>query len=146
MLALIQRVSRASVDVEGETVGRIGPGLLALVCAEPGDDETRVAKMAQKLLAYRVFSDEAGKMNRSLTDVGGQLLLVSQFTLAADTASGLRPSFSTAAAPAEAERLYRRLVAECADRHAPGVETGRFRAHMEVSLVNDGPVTFLLRT
>ena len=146
MLALIQRVSRAQVDVEGETVGRIGPGLLALVCAEPGDDDARVVRMAEKLLAYRVFGDDNGRMNRSLADVGGQLLLVSQFTLAADTGSGLRPSFSTAAAPAEAERLYRRLVAECADRHAPGVETGRFRAHMEVSLVNDGPVTFLLRT
>lgn len=146
MLALIQRVSRAQVDVAGETVGRIGPGLLALVCAEPGDDEGRVAKMAQKLLAYRVFSDEAGKMNRSLTDIGGQLLLVSQFTLAADTGSGLRPSFSTAASPAEAERFYEKLVAECAARHPPGVETGRFRAHMEVSLVNDGPATFLLRT
>lgn len=146
MLALIQRVSRAQVDVAGETVGRIGPGLLALVCAEPGDDDARVQKMAQKLLAYRVFGDETGKMNRSLTDIGGQLLLVSQFTLAADTGSGLRPSFSTAAAPAEAERLYEKLVDQCAARHAPGVETGRFRAHMEVSLVNDGPVTFLLRT
>ena len=146
MLALIQRVTRAQVDVEGETVGRIGPGLLALVCAEPGDDDARIAKMAAKLLAYRVFGDEAGKMNRSLADVGGQLLLVSQFTLAADTGSGLRPSFSTAAAPAEAERIYRQLVLECGKRHAPGVETGRFRAHMEVSLVNDGPVTFLLRT
>ena len=146
MLALIQRVSRAQVDVEGETVGRIGPGLLALVCAEPGDDDARVVRMAEKLLAYRVFGDDNGRMNLSLTDVGGQLLLVSQFTLAADTGSGLRPSFSTAAAPAEAERIYQQLVLECAKRHAPGVETGRFRAHMEVSLVNDGPVTFLLRT
>ncbi len=146
MLALIQRVTRAQVDVEGETVGRIGPGLLALVCAEPGDDDARVGRMAAKLLAYRVFSDEAGRMNRSLADVGGQLLLVSQFTLAADTASGLRPSFSAAAAPEEAERIYLKLVDECRSRHAPWVETGRFRAHMEVSLVNDGPVTFLLRT
>ena len=145
MLALIQRVTRAQVDVEGETVGRIGPGLLALVCAEPGDDDARIAKMAAKLLAYRVFGDEAGKMNRSLADVGGQLLLVSQFTLAADTASGLRPSFSTAAAPEEAERLYLKLVDACRTRHAPGVETGRFGAHMAVHLVNDGPVTFLLR-
>ena len=146
MLALIQRVSRAQVDVEGETVGRIGPGLLALVCAEPGDDDARTVRMAAKLLAYRVFSDANGRMNRSLSDVDGELLLVSQFTLAADTASGLRPSFSGAAAPADAERLYRRLVLECARRHPRGVETGRFRAHMEVSLVNDGPVTFLLRT
>ena len=105
MLALIHRVSRAQVDVEGETVGRIGPGLLALVCAEPGDDDARVVRMAEKLLAYRVFGDDNGRMNRSLADVGGQLLLVSQFTLAADTGSGLRPSFSTAAAPAEAERI-----------------------------------------
>lgn len=146
MLALIQRVSRAQVEVAGEVVGRIGHGLLALVCAEPGDDEARVTRMAEKLLAYRVFADEAGRMNRSLTDVAGQLLLVSQFTLAADTGSGLRPSFSTVAAPAEAERLYRRLVEACTRRHPHGVETGRFRAHMEVSLVNDGPVTFLLRT
>ena len=146
MLALIQRVSRAQVDVEGETVGRIGPGLLALVCAEPGDDDARVVRMAEKLLAYRVFGDDNGRMNRSLADVGGQLLLVSQFTLAADTGSGLRPSFSGAAAPADAERIYRLLVRECAQRHPKGVETGRFRAHMEVSLVNDGPVTFLLRT
>ncbi len=146
MLALIQRVSRAQVDVAGETVGRIGLGLLALVCAEPGDDDAGVRKMAAKLLAYRVFDDGTGRMNRSLADVGGELLLVSQFTLAADTASGLRPGFSNAAAPAEAERLYEQLVAECRARHAPGVETGRFRAHMEVSLVNDGPVTLLLRT
>ena len=116
------------------------------VCAEPGDDDARVVRMAEKLLAYRVFGDDNGRMNRSLADVGGQLLLVSQFTLAADTGSGLRPSFSTAAAPAEAERIYERLVLECAKRHPQGVETGRFRAHMEVSLVNDGPVTFLLRT
>lgn len=146
MLALIQRVSRAQVVVAGETVGRIGPGLLALVCAEPGDDDARVLRMAEKLLAYRIFADDNGRMNRSLTDTGGQLLLVSQFTLGADTGSGLRPSFSTAAPPAQAERIYRQLVLECASRHAPGVETGRFRAHMEVSLVNDGPVTFLLRT
>ena len=146
VLALIQRVSRAQVDVAGETVGRIGPGLLALVCAQPGDDDARAAKMAARLLAYRVFSDEQGRMNRSLAETGGQLLLVSQFTLGADTGSGLRPSFSTAAAPAEAERIYRQLVLECTRLHAPGVETGRFRAHMEVSLVNDGPVTFLLRT
>ncbi|RMH89084.1 D-tyrosyl-tRNA(Tyr) deacylase [Lysobacter pythonis] len=146
MLALIQRVGRAQVDIDGETVGRIGPGLLALVCAERGDDAARVVRMAEKLLSYRVFADGNGRMNRSLTDTGGQLLLVSQFTLAADTASGLRPSFSAAAAPDEAERLYRQLVQECRRRHAPGVETGRFRAHMEVSLVNDGPVTFLLRT
>ncbi|MGY0504796.1 D-aminoacyl-tRNA deacylase [Luteimonas sp. e5] len=146
MLALIQRVSRAQVDVDGETVGRIGAGLLALVCAEPGDEAATVTRMAERLLAYRVFADEAGRMNRSLTDVGGQLLLVSQFTLAADTSRGLRPGFSHAAEPEQAEQLYRLLVRECSARHPQGVETGRFRAHMQVSLVNDGPVTFMLRT
>ena len=146
MLALIQRVSAARVVVAGATTGEIGPGLLALVGIQPGDGAPQVARMRERLLGYRVFADEAGKMNRSLLESGGRLLLVSQFTLAADTSSGMRPGFSTAAAPAEAERLYEKLVDECAARHAPGVETGRFRAHMEVSLVNDGPVTFLLRT
>lgn len=146
MLALIQRVSSAKVEVEGETVGRIGAGLLALVCAEAGDDEARVVKMAERLLGYRVFADENGRMNRSLRDSGGQLLLVSQFTLAADTRSGLRPSFSAAAAPALAERLYQQLINECRQRHPAGVEIGRFGAHMQVSLVNDGPVTFMLQT
>lgn len=146
MLALIQRVTQAKVEVEGETVGAIGPGLLALVAAEPGDSGSRILKMADKLLRYRVFADDAGKMNRSLGDIAGDLLLVSQFTLAADTGSGLRPSFSSAAPPAEAEPAFDRLVAECR-RISPGrVETGRFRSHMSVSLVNDGPVTFLLRT
>ena len=146
MLALIQRVAGASVEVEGQVVGEVGEGVLALVGVEPGDGPAQVERMAQRLLGYRIFADDAGKMNRALADTGGGLLLVSQFTLAADTASGLRPSFSGAAAPADAERLYRRLVLECARRHPRGVETGRFRAHMEVSLVNDGPVTFLLRT
>ncbi|MGX9718819.1 D-aminoacyl-tRNA deacylase [Stenotrophomonas acidaminiphila] len=145
MLSLIQRVAQASVTVEGEVVGQIGPGLLALVGVEPGDDEAALARMAERLLGYRVFADDAGKMNRSLRDTGGGLLLVSQFTLAADTRSGMRPSFSTAAPPAEAERLFNRLVAICREKHAGGVETGRFGAHMVVSLVNDGPVTFLLR-
>jgi len=146
MLALIQRVTEAKVEVGADTVGSIGPGLLALVAAEPGDPEGRILKMAEKLLRYRVFADDAGKMNRSLHDIAGDLLLVSQFTLAADTASGLRPSFSSAAPPAEAEPIFDKLVAECR-RISPGrVETGRFRAHMTVSLVNDGPVTFLLRT
>ena len=129
------RLAAEAVPVMHEIIGKFYP---------PGG--TIIRAMAAKLLAYRVFSDEAGRMNRSLADVGGQLLLVSQFTLAADTASGLRPSFSAAAAPEEAERIYLKLVDECRSRHAPGVETGRFRAHMEVSLVNDGPVTFLLRT
>jgi D-tyrosyl-tRNA(Tyr) deacylase len=145
MLSLIQRVTSASVVVDGATVGAIGPGLLALVGIEPGDGEAQVARMAQRLLGYRVFGDEQGRMNRSLADTGGGLLLVSQFTLAADTASGMRPGFSTAAAPAEAERIFGRLLQTCRQMHAPGVETGRFGAHMTVSLVNDGPVTFLLR-
>ncbi len=145
MLALIQRVTRASVTVEEEVVGEIDGGLLALVAVEPGDDEARFARMADRLLGYRVFSDEAGKMNHSLRDTGGGLLLVSQFTLAADTSSGMRAGFSTAAAPAEAERGFNRLVAICREKHVSGVETGRFGAHMVVSLINDGPVTFLLR-
>ncbi|KRG87466.1 MULTISPECIES: D-aminoacyl-tRNA deacylase [Stenotrophomonas] len=145
MLSLIQRVTQASVTVGEEVVGQIGPGVLVLVGVEPGDDEAALARMAERLLGYRVFADDAGRMNRSLRDTGGGLLLVSQFTLAADTRSGMRPGFSTAAAPAEAERLFNRLVAICREKHAGGVETGRFGAHMVVSLVNDGPVTFLLR-
>jgi D-tyrosyl-tRNA(Tyr) deacylase len=145
MLALIQRVTEAKVEVDGGVVGTIGPGLLALVGVEPADGPAQVARMAERLLGYRVFADDAGRMNRSLTDIGGGLLLVSQFTLAADTATGMRASFTTAAAPAEAERLFADLVAICRERHATGVETGRFGAHMTVSLVNDGPVTFLLR-
>ncbi len=145
MLSLIQRVTRASVVVEGQTVGAIGPGLLALVALEPDDRAPQIARMAERLLGYRVFSDEAGKMNRSLADTGGGLLLVSQFTLAADTRSGMRPSFTTAAPPEQAERGFNQLVETCRERHA-GVETGRFGAHMVVELVNDGPVTFLLRT
>jgi len=145
MLALIQRVTRASVVVEGETVGQIGPGLLALVAMEPGDTPAMIRRMADRLLGYRVFADEGGRMNRSLADTAGGLLLVSQFTLAADTASGMRPSFTTAAPPEEAERGFNELVTICREKHTPGVETGRFGAHMVVSLVNDGPVTFLLR-
>ena len=145
MLSLLQRVTQASVSVGDQIVGQIGPGLLVLVGVEPGDDEAALARMAERLLGYRVFADDAGRMNRSLRDTGGGLLLVSQFTLAADTRSGMRPGFSTAAAPAEAERLFNRLVAICREKHVGGVETGRFGAHMVVSLVNDGPVTFLLR-
>ncbi len=145
MLALIQRVSEAAVRVDGAVVGAIGPGLLALVAVEPGDSAAQIARMAERLLGYRVFEDAAGKMNRSLADTGGGLLLVSQFTLAADTRSGMRPSFSTAAAPEEAERGFNQLVAICRQKHVGGVETGRFGAHMVVSLVNDGPVTLLLR-
>ena len=145
MLALIQRVTSASVAVDDAVIGAIGPGLLALVAVEPGDGEPQFRRMAERLLGYRVFDDGNGKMNRSLADTGGGLLLVSQFTLAADTGSGMRPSFSTAAPPAEAERGFDRLVELSRQMHAGGVETGRFGAHMVVSLVNDGPVTFLLR-
>lgn len=145
MLALIQRVTEARVTVDGATVGAIGPGLLALVGVEPGDGPAQVAKLGDRLLRYRVFSDADGKMNLSLADTGGGLLLVSQFTLAADTRSGLRPSFSTAAAPGEAERIFGELVDYCRQQHENAVETGRFGAHMQINLVNDGPVTFLLR-
>ncbi|HJU40921.1 MAG TPA: D-aminoacyl-tRNA deacylase [Tahibacter sp.] len=143
MIALIQRVTQARVDVDGATVGAIGPGLLALVAVQPGDGDAQARRMLQRLLGYRVFSDDAGKMNRSLTDVGGDLLLVSQFTLAADTDSGMRPSFTSAAAPADGERWFSHLV-ELARAAHPRVETGRFGAHMQVHLVNDGPVTFRL--
>ncbi|MFZ5635411.1 MAG: D-aminoacyl-tRNA deacylase [Pseudomonadota bacterium] len=145
MLALIQRVTEARVVVDGSPVGAIGPGLLALIGVEPGDGPAQVGKLGDRLLRYRVFSDPAGKMNLSLADTGGGLLLVSQFTLAADTRSGLRPSFSTAAAPAEAERIFSDLVSYCRENYPNRVETGRFGAEMKVSLVNDGPVTFLLR-
>ena len=145
MLALIQRVTEARVTVDGETVGAIGPGLLALVGVEPGDGDPQVVRMAERLLGYRVFADAQGRMNLGLADTGGGLLLVSQFTLAADTRSGMRPGFSTAAAPELAEPVFNQLLATCRQKHAAGVETGRFGAHMVISLVNDGPVTFLLR-
>lgn len=145
MLSLIQRVSDASVTVDGEVIGRIGPGLLALVGIEPADGEAQVARMVERLLGYRVFGDAEGRMNRSLAETGGGLLLVSQFTLAADTRSGMRPGFSTAAPPSEAERVFGRLLAECRAAHAGPVQTGRFGAHMTVGLTNDGPVTFLLK-
>ena len=145
MIAVIQRVTEASVRVDDEIVGAIGPGLLALVAVEPGDDEPRIARMAERLLGYRVFADERGRMNRSVVEAGGGLLLVSQFTLAADTGSGMRPSFTTAAEPEQARRGFERLVALC--RQGPvRVETGRFGAHMVVGLVNDGPVTFRLQS
>ncbi len=143
MKLLIQRVRGARVEVEGEIVGAIDQGLLALVGIEPQDDAATLAKGLQRLLNYRVFSDDAGKMNLSLTDVNGGLLLVSQFTLAADTKSGLRPSFSTAAPPAQGLALFEQLVALAREQH-PQVATGRFGADMQVHLVNDGPVTFLL--
>ncbi|HMH67521.1 MAG TPA: D-aminoacyl-tRNA deacylase [Pinirhizobacter sp.] len=143
MIALIQRVSSARVEVEGESVGAIGAGLLALVAVEPGDGEAQARRMVERLLGYRVFADEAGKMNRSLTDTAGGLLLVSQFTLAADTRKGMRPSFTSAATPDEGRIWFDRLVSLARAAH-PGVETGRFGAHMMVHLCNDGPVTFHL--
>lgn len=143
MIALIQRVTEARVEVAGEVVGAIGPGLLALVAVQPGDGEAQVERMLQRLLGYRVFGDAQGRMNRSLADTGGGLLLVSQFTLAADTDKGMRPSFTSAAPPALAQALFERLLARARERH-PLVETGRFGAHMKVALVNDGPVTFRL--
>lgn len=145
MIALIQRVSEARVEVDGEVVGAIGAGLLALVAVEPGDGEAQAQRLCERLLGYRVFDDDEGRMNRSLADVGGGLLLVSQFTLAADTRSGMRPGFSTAAPPEEAERVFNQLLQACRQQHPGRVETGRFGAHMVISLVNDGPVTFLLR-
>jgi D-tyrosyl-tRNA(Tyr) deacylase len=143
MIALIQRVSTAHVDVDGETVGAIGPGLLALVAVQPDDAEAQARRLLERMLGYRVFADDAGKMNRSLADTGGGLLLVSQFTLAADTRSGRRPSFTTAAPPEQGRHWFERLV-ELARAAHPGVEIGRFGAHMQVHLVNDGPVTFWL--
>jgi D-tyrosyl-tRNA(Tyr) deacylase len=145
MIALIQRVLEARVDVDDECVGRIGPGLLALVAIEPDDGEAQVQRMCERLLGYRVFADGDGKMNRSLADIGGGLLLVSQFTLAADTDKGMRPSFTAAAAPEIGRRYFERLLDLCRSRH-PVVETGRFGAHMRVALVNDGPVTFRLKS
>jgi D-aminoacyl-tRNA deacylase len=145
MIALIQRVLSASVSVSDDTVGAIGPGLLALVAVQPDDGETQAKRMLERLLGYRVFADEHGKMNRSLADTGGGLLLVSQFTLAADTRSGMRPSFTSAATPEHGRRWFDRLL-ELARIAHPGVETGRFGAHMVVQLVNDGPVTFWLDT
>ena len=144
MLSLIQRVSRAQVVVEGDTVGEIGPGLLVLVCAEPADTEAVADKLLAKILKLRIFSDEAGKMNKSVVDVGGGLLLVSQFTLAADCTGGNRPSFTAAAPPALGERLYDHFVAQARALH-PLVQTGRFAADMKVFLVNDGPITIPLR-
>ncbi|MDQ7731874.1 D-aminoacyl-tRNA deacylase [Halomonas sp. SpR1] len=145
MKALIQRVKRASVEVEGGIVGSIDHGLLALVGVEKHDDAAAVEKLLHKLLHYRVFSDAEGKMNQNLQQVNGGLLLVSQFTLAADTRKGLRPSFSSAAPPAKGEELFNLLVSQ-AQTAWPNVATGEFGADMQVALVNDGPVTFLLES
>jgi D-tyrosyl-tRNA(Tyr) deacylase len=144
MIALIQRVTQGRVTVDGATVGAIGPGLVALICAERDDGAAEADALVDKLLGYRVFGDAAGKMNLSVRDVGGGLLLVPQFTLAADTASGTRPSFTPAAAPELGRRLFERFVERARAHHAP-VEAGRFGAHMQVELINDGPVTFWLQ-
>jgi D-aminoacyl-tRNA deacylase len=143
MIALIQRVLEARVTVAGATIGEIGPGLLALVAIERGDQSANAHRMVERLLGYRVFGDEEGRMNLSLTDTGGGLLLVSQFTLAADTAKGTRPSFTPAAPPDEAEQLFHEVVALARSRHQI-VATGEFGAEMTVSLVNHGPVTLRL--
>jgi len=143
MIALIQRVTEARVVVAGETVGAIGRGLLAFVAVERDDTEARADRLLERLLGYRVFPDAEGRMNLSVADTGGGLLLVPQFTLAADTRKGMRPSFSTAAAPADGRRLFDYLVEGVRRRHQ-AVATGRFGADMQVALVNDRPVTFWL--
>ena len=145
MIALIQRVTRAQVDVAGECIGRIDAGLLALIGVRPTDDVRSAARLLERLLTYRVFADAAERMNRSLTDISGGLLLVPQFTLAADTRSGTRPDFGTAASPELAQPLLEELVAAARKAH-PSVAAGRFGAAMQVALVNDGPVTFWLET
>ncbi len=144
MYSLLQRVRSARVEVAGRVVGQIGPGLLALVCAEQGDTAQQADRLLAKVLKLRIFADAAGRMNRSLQDVGGGLLLVSQFTLAADTSGGNRPSFTQAASPQEGRRLYDYLVAQARAAH-PQVATGEFAADMQVHLINDGPVTIPLR-
>lgn len=142
MIALIQRVTQAKVDVNGETIGQIGKGLLVLLGVEKDDDQTKADKLAEKVLNYRIFSDENDKMNLNVQQAGGALLVVSQFTLAADTQKGLRPSFSKGAAPELANALYDYFSQKCAEKIH--VENGRFAADMQVSLTNDGPVTFWL--
>jgi D-tyrosyl-tRNA(Tyr) deacylase len=144
MIALLQRVSEASVRVDGEVIGQIGAGILVLLCAEKGDTEAVADKMLAKMFKLRIFGDGAGKMNLSVQDVAGGLLVVSQFTLAADVSSGTRPGFSGAAAPDDARRLYDHFVAQAQKDH-PVVQTGRFAADMKVALINDGPITIPMR-
>ncbi|CAO95080.1 D-aminoacyl-tRNA deacylase [Erwinia tasmaniensis] len=144
MIALIQRAQQASVSVAGETTGEIGPGLLILLGVEKGDTPESASKLADKVLGYRIFGDENDKMNLNVQQAGGSVLVVSQFTLAADTKKGMRPGFSAGAAPAEAEKLYDYFAACCREKGAT-TETGRFAADMKVSLINDGPVTFWLQ-
>ena len=144
MKGLIQRVSHAKVIVDGVTVGEIDGGILLLLGVEKDDTPEKAHKLLEKVLKYRLFSDDDGKMNRSLTDIGGGLLIVSQFTLVADTRKGLRPSFSSGASPALGEELYQTFVAKAQAIHLGTVATGQFGADMKVSLLNDGPVTFML--
>lgn len=143
MIGLVQRVAQASVEVEGRRIGEIGPGLLVFVCGEPADAPPQVQRFVAKLLKLRIFGDDQGRMNRSLQDVAGGLLIVSQFTLAADTRSGNRPGFSAAAPPEQGRQLYEAVLAE-ARLHHPVVQQGEFGAHMRVQLLNDGPVTIPL--
>jgi D-aminoacyl-tRNA deacylase len=144
MIGLLQRVTGAAVEVDGREIAKIGAGLLVLVAVERADDESIAERLLERLLAYRVFADAEGRMNLSLAETGGALLLVPQFTLAAETAKGLRPGFSRAAAPADAERLFGHMAKRAKNR-LPGAQSGLFGAHMRVSLTNDGPVTFWLR-
>lgn len=145
MIGLLQRVTQAHVTVDATITGAIGPGLLALIGVERGDEAAQADRLLERLLGYRIFTDAEGKMNLSLRETGGGLLLVPQFTLAADTRKGMRPSFTPAAPPAEGEQLFDYLLTQAQRCHAP-VAAGRFGAHMRVSLTNDGPVTFWLRT
>jgi D-aminoacyl-tRNA deacylase len=144
VIGLLQRVDGAAVEVDGSEIARIGPGMLVLVGVESGDDEGVADRLLERLVTYRVFADGEGRMNLSVADTQGGFLLVPQFTLAADTSKGLRPGFSRAAEPAQAERLFG-YMAKRAEKRLPGAQSGRFGAHMRVSLVNDGPVTFWIR-
>lgn len=144
MIGLLQRVKNASVTVNDQVIGAVGKGLLILVCAEKGDSEEQCEKLAKKVLAYRIFEDENGKMNKSVSDIGGEILIVSQFTLAADTAKGLRPSFTPAADPETGKRLYEHFIEKIKESGLK-TETGQFGANMQVALINDGPVTIWLK-
>ncbi len=144
MIGLLQRVSRAQVDVDGKTIGKINQGLLVLLGVEKEDNEAKADRLLERLLTYRIFEDDAGKMNLSLQQVKGEMLVVSQFTLPANTRKGTRPSFTSAAPPADAERLYNYFLQQARLKH-PVIESGEFAANMQVSLVNDGPVTFWLQ-
>ncbi len=144
MIGLLQRVKNASVTVNDQVIGAVEKGLLILVCAEKGDSEEQCEKLAKKVLAYRIFEDENGKMNKSVSDIGGEILIVSQFTLAADTAKGLRPSFTPAADPETGKRLYEHFIEKIKESGLK-TETGQFGANMQVALINDGPVTIWLK-